>query len=428
MVEIRPFRAIRYTASAGQLRDLVTQPYDKITPEMQKKYYHKSPYNYTKLILPVDEDRYDAARRNLAGFMDKKVLEKDAVPGIYVYFQDFELHGRKYHRKGFICALRLQPYEDKAVLPHEKTHKGPKIDRLNMTRTTRKDLEPGFVLYPDPRRDISKVLDEAARGKPLLEVLDEDGVTSRVWKLEDPRMIGKMQDALGNQQVVIADGHHRYETAITFRDEMRAASPGWTDMEAFNFRMTYMVDVNDPGLVVLPGHRLLLKQGLTGSHVTELGKYFTITPMGGDAAAGFLQNNRDVICFVAYSGKGKCLGLVLRDIDAVAGFFKPEYSTEYRRLDVVVLRDVVFDGIMKAGELKIDEDIGYSRWAQDAMEKVDAGKARVAFLLNATRPAQVLAVAKNGERMPEKSTDFYPKMLSGLTMMDIAPGEKLAKP
>jgi len=425
MVDIRPFRAIRYTAKAGDLKDIVTQPYDKITPEMQKKYYQKSPYNYAKLILPVDGDRYDAAKRNLGEFFDKEVLDKDSAPGIYVYFQDFDLQGKRYHRRGFICALRLQPYEDKVVLPHEKTHKGPKIDRLNMLRLTRKDLEPGFILYPDPRRDVAEVLEKAARGKPLLEVLDEDGVTSRIWKLEDPKMIKKMQAALGDRQVVIADGHHRYETAITFRDEMRAANPGWTDTEAFNFRMTYMVDVDDPGLVVLPGHRLLLKQGLSDGHLSELGKYFSMTPMSGDAAAGFLEKNREAICFVAYSGRAKCLGLVLKDIDAAAGFFKPEYSAEYRRLDVVVLRDVVFDGIMKAGELKIDEDIGYSRWAQDAMEKVDAGKAKVAFLLNATRPAQVLAVARNGERMPEKSTDFYPKMLSGLTMMDVAPGEKL---
>jgi len=425
MVEIFPFRAIRYTANAGELKDLVTQPYDKITPEMQKKYYQKSPFNYSRLILPVDEDRYEAAKRNLAAFMDKKVLEKDAAPGIYVYFQDFELQGKKYHRKGFICALRLQPYEDRAVLPHEKTHKGPKLDRLNMSRSTLKDLEPGFILYPDPHRDVAKVLEGAARGKPLLEVLDEDGVQSRVWKLGDPNLIKMMQAALGDQQVVIADGHHRYETAITFRDEMRAANPGWTDMEAFNFRMTYMVDVEDPGLVVLPGHRLLLKQGLTEGHIAQLGSYFAMTPLKGDAAAAFLEKNREAICFVAYTGGGKCLGLVLKSIDAVAGFFKPEYSAEYRRLDVVVLRDVVFEGIMKAGELKIDEDIGYSRWAQDAMEKVDAGKAKVAFLLNATRPSQVLKVAQNGDRMPEKSTDFYPKMLSGLTMMDVAPGEKL---
>jgi uncharacterized protein (DUF1015 family) len=427
MVEIRPFSAIRYTPKAGDLKDLITQPYDKINPQMQKAYLGRSPYNYCRLILPVEEDRYASARSSLDKFLAEKVFEKDGAPAIYVYFQDFELSGKKHHRKGFICALRLQPYEDRVVLPHEKTHQGPKIDRLNMLRATRKDLEPGFVLYPDPKHEVASVLEAAARGRPLADVVDEDSVRNRLWKLEDPAMITRVQAALAPEQVVIADGHHRYETAITFRDELRAAHPGGPADEAFNFRMTYMVDVDDPGLVVLPGHRLLLKQALTDKHVAELRKYFDISEIGKEQAPAFLEKNRDRICFAAYPGKGKCLGLVLRDIGAVAAFFKPEYSPEYRQLDVVVLRDVVFEGIMKAGELKIDEDIGYSRWVPEALEKVESGKAKVAFLLNATRPEQVLAVARNGERMPEKSTDFYPKMMSGLTMMDMQPGEKLPK-
>ena len=427
MVEIRPFRAIRYTAKAGDLKNLITQPYDKITPEMQKKYYAKSQSNYCRVILPVEEDRYRAARACLERLLAEKALEKDHEPGIYVYFQEFDVFGRKYQRKGFICALRLQPYEDKVVLPHEKTHKGPKVDRLNMWKATHVDTEPGFILYPDPRREVANVLDQTAKGIPLMDVLDEDGVRNRLWKLGDPEQIGRIESALAKEQVVIADGHHRYETAITFRDELRAATKGWNEDSAFNFRMTYMVDVNDTGLVVLPGHRLLLKQSLTTKHVAQLRKFFDITEIGKEAAPAFLEKNRDRICFAAYLGKGKCLGLVLKSGDAAAQFFRPEYSAEYRRLDVVVLRDVVFEGVMKAGELKIDEDIGYSRWIQDALDKVDAGKANVAFLLNATRPAQVLSVSQNGERMPEKSTDFYPKMMSGFTMMDVSPGERITK-
>ncbi len=425
MVDIRPFRAIRYTEKAGDLKNLITQPYDKITPKLQEEYYGRSPYNYCRLILPVEEDRYPSARASLDRFLAGKVFEKDATPAIYVYFQDFEVFGQKHLRKGFICALRLQPYEEKVVLPHEKTHAGPKIDRLNMSRATRKDLEPGFILYPDPKHEVAKILDRASKGPPLADVVDEARVRNRLWRLEDALLIGKMRSALAPEQVVIADGHHRYETAITFRDELKAANPGSGPDEAFNFRMTFMVDVNDPGLVVLPGHRLLLKQALTEDHQSELRKYFDVTRLGKGQAPAFLEEHRDGICFAAYLGKGKCLGLVLRNADGAAGFFKPEYSADYRRLDVVVLRDVVFEGIMKAGELRIDEDIAYSRWAPDAMEMVDSGKAKVAFLLNATRPAQVLSVARNGERMPEKSTDFYPKMMSGLTMMDVTPGERI---
>lgn len=426
MVEIRPFRAIRYSPEAGDVKDLITQPYDKITPEMQKQYYARSQRNFCRLILPSEEDRYGVARERLDAFLAEGMLEKDERPGIYVYFQQFELFGEKHLRKGFICAVRLSPFEENVVLPHEKTHKGPKIDRLNMLRATLKNLEAGFMLYPDPEKRIEGALDEVAKGRPLIEVLDEYGVNNRIWKLEDPGRIAIVQEALGREQVVIADGHHRYETAVNFRDETRAARPNWTDDEAFNFSMTYMVNVNDPGLVVLPGHRLLLRQPLTDKHIAELRKHFEVSEVGKEAAA-FLERNQDRICFVAYTGQGRYNGLVLKDIDAVAGFLKPEYSPEYRRLDVVVLRDVVFEGIMGAPDMRIGEDIDYSRWVPEAVEKVDSGEAKVAFLLNPTRPAQVLAVAKNGERMPQKSTDFYPKMMSGFTMMDIVPGERLSK-
>jgi uncharacterized protein (DUF1015 family) len=427
MVEIRPFRAIRYTVNAGNLKDLVTQPYDKITPQMQNGYYQKSPYNFCRLILPSEEDRYEVAKKNLGKYLSERMMVKDAKPGIYVYFMDFELFGKKHLRKGFICALKLSPFEENVVLPHEKTHKGPKIDRLNMLRATLKNLEPGFMLFPDPKNEISGILDNVARARPLIVVDDEYGVSNRIWKLEDPAIIAKLQAAVGPEQIVIADGHHRYETAVTFRDELRAADTGWTGDDAFNFSMSYLVAVNDGGLVILPGHRLLLKQALTDRHIAELGKYFELSELGKDSAQAFLEKNQGRICFVAYTGNGNFLGLVLRDIDAVAGFLKPEYSPQFRRLDVVVLRDVVFEGIMNARDLKISEDIDYSRWIPEALENVDSKKAKVAFLLNATRPEQVLAVARNGERMPQKSTDFYPKMISGLTMMDIGPGEKLAK-
>jgi len=426
MVEIRAFNAITYTEKAGDLKNLITQPYDKISPEMQKKYYEKSPYNYCRLILPIEENRYEIAKERLAKWLNDKIFEKKKKPALYVYFQDFEVLGKKYQRKGFVCACKLYPFEEGVVLPHEKTHKGPKIDRLNMLRATLKNLEPGFMLYPDAKKETVAIFDEVAKGKPLFDVVDDLGVRNRIWMLEDPKKIKKIQDVLRNEQVVIADGHHRYETAVTFRDEMREKVKNWTEDDAFNFRMTYMVCVDDPGLVILPGHRLLLKKGITDAHMNEIKKYFDVSELERKKVEDFLSTNRDKLCFVIYDGK-KYTGLVLKNLECVSKFFKPEYSEEYKRLDVVILRDVIFEGIMDAKELKIDVDIDYSRWIDEAISKVDAGKAKVAFLLNATRPEQVLKVAKNHERMPEKSTDFYPKMLSGFTMMDISEGEKIPK-
>ncbi|MEM4292783.1 MAG: DUF1015 domain-containing protein [Thermoplasmata archaeon] len=423
MVEIRPFRAIRYTEKAGKLEDLVTQPYDKISPEMQKKYYAKSDFNYCRLILPVEENRYEIAKQRLEKFLAEGIFAKDEKPGIYVYYQEFEVLGKKYLRRGMICAVKLHPFEENVVLPHEKTHAGPKIDRLNMLRATLKNLEPGFMLYPDENHETVKIFEKYAKDKPLLEVVDEYGVRNRLWKIEDPEDIRKIQEVLKDKQVVIADGHHRYETAVAFRDELRQKVK-WDENDAFNFRMTLLVPVNDHGLVILPGHRILLQIPLTEQHLTEIRKYFEVMEISRAEVEDFLAKHREKICFVAYDGK-RYLGLVLKGIEQVNKFFKPEYSESYKRLDVVVLRDVIFEGIMNAKELKIDVDIDYCRWIDEAIEMVNCGRGKVAFLVNATKPEQVLEIAKNHERMPEKSTDFYPKMLSGLTMMDISPGEKL---
>jgi len=423
MVEVRPFRAIKYSPLAGNLEDFVTQPYDKISPEMQKNYYAKSEYNYCRLILPIEENRYEIAKERLERWLAQRILAKEDKPGIYVYYQDFEVLGRQYQRKGMICAVKLHPFSEGIVLPHEKTHAGPKIDRLNMLRATLKNLEPGFMLYPDDDNRTVKIFEKYARQKPLIEVTDEYGVRNRLWKVEDTADIKAIQEALRDKQVVIADGHHRYETAVAFRDELRAKM-NWSEDDAFNFRMTLLVPVNDPGLVILPGHRILLQKQLMAEHIEKIREYFDVSEIKRHEVEDFLAQNRERICFVAYDG-ARYLGMVLRSMEKVDKFFKPDYSEDYKKLDVVVLRDVIFEGIMDARDLKIDVDIDYSRWIDEAIDKVNCGKGKVAFFVNATRPEQVLQIAKNRERMPEKSTDFYPKMLSGLTMMDIAPGEKL---
>ena len=423
MVEVRPFRAIKYSPLAGNLEDLVTQPYDKISPEMQKNYYAKSEYNYCRLILPIEENRYEIAKERLERWLAQRILAKEDKPGIYVYYQDFEVLGRQYQRKGMICAVKLHPFSEGIVLPHEKTHAGPKIDRLNMLRATLKNLEPGFMLYPDDDNRTVKIFEKYARQKPLIEVTDEYGVRNRLWKVEDTADIKAIQEALRDKQVVIADGHHRYETAVAFRDELRAKM-NWSEDDAFNFRMTLLVPVNDPGLVILPGHRILLQKQLMAEHIEKIREYFDVSEIKRHEVEDFLAQNRERICFVAYDG-ARYLGMVLRSMEKVDKFFKPDYSEDYKKLDVVVLRDVIFEGIMDARDLKIDVDIDYSRWIDEAIDKVNCGKGKVAFFVNATRPEQVLQIAKNRERMPEKSTDFYPKMLSGLTMMDIGPGEKL---
>jgi len=425
MVEIRPFRAVRYTEEAGSYENLIAQPYDKIDSDMQRKYYEKSVYNYCRLTLPMEENRYEIAKQRIRQWMNEGILKKDKEPAIFVYRQEFELLGKTYTRTGFIAALRLHPYMENKVLPHEITHKGPKIDRLNMLRATQKNLETGFLLYPDPEKITVNLFAGIAKTVPLIDVKDSLNVRNLVWKLTDREKIKLVQEAVIDKQFVIADGHHRYETAIAYRDERRRQE-GWTEDSAFNFRMSYMVPVQDEGLIVLPTHRLLKKIELTDDTLQKFKKFFTVSKLDSNAEAlrSFLESQKTKHAFCVYDRK-LSYGLLLKNEKAAFQFMNTAWSDEYRSLDVTILRDVIFKAIMKTGELKIDKEILYVRWLENAFEKVREGEAKLAFLVNPTTPEMVLKIAQNHERMPEKSTDFYPKMVSGFTMMDLSPGEEL---
>jgi len=424
MVEIRPFRAIQYTEKAGDYENLIAQPYDKIDHEMQKEYYKKSEYNYCRLTLPIEENKYEISKQRINQWMNEGILKKDEEPAIFVYRQEFRLFGKVYTRTGFITALRLHPYEENKVLPHEITHKGPKIDRLNMLRATEKNLETGFLLYPDPEKITINLFAKIAKTQPLIDTLDSLGVRNLIWRLTDHEKIKLVQETVTDKQFVIADGHHRYETAIAYRDERRRQEQ-WTEDSAFNFRMSYMVPIQDEGLIVLPTHRLLKKINLTDNILQEFKKFFAVSEIDAnpEKVRSFLEGHKKH-AFCLYDGK-KAYGLLLKDEKTVSEFMDVAWSDEYRSLDVTILKNVIFEAIMKTGELKIDEDILYVRWIKNAMEKVDKGEAKLAFLVNSTTPETVLKMARKHERMPEKSTDFYPKMVSGFTMMDLSFGEKL---
>ena len=423
MVEIRPFRATRYTEKAGDLENLITQPYDKIDQDMQREYYRKSRYNYCRLTLPVEENRYEISKQRIRRWIKEGILSKDKEPAIFVYRQEFMLFRKTHTRTGFIAALRLQPYEENKVLPHEITHKGPKIDRLNMLRATQRNLETGFLLYPDPEKTTINFFAQIAKARPLIDTNDSLGVRNLIWRLTNPENIKLIQEAVIDKQFVIADGHHRYETAIAYRNERRRHEESDKN-SAFNFRMSYMVPIQDEGLIVLPIHRLLKRIELTTDTLQDFQEFFAVSEINADAEnlRNFLDNNKHAFCI--YDGK-KAYRLLLKDEKNVSLFMDTTWSDTLCSLDVTILRDVIFKAIMKTGKLKIDDDILYVRWIKDAIRKVDTGEAKLAFLVNSTTPEMVLEIARKHERMPEKSTDFYPKMVSGLTMMDLSLGEKL---
>jgi uncharacterized protein (DUF1015 family) len=425
MVDIRPFRAIRYTERAGDPKNLITQPYDKIDYGLQKEYYKRSAYNYCRLILPMEENKYETARQRIQEWMREGILAKDEEPAVFVSRQEFELFGRTRIRTGLTAALRLYPYNENVVFPHEVTYEEPKADRLNMLRAVQKDLEPVFLIFSDPESKFINFLAEITEAQPIIEVEDSSRVKHAVWRVIDPQKIKLLQKALEGKALVITDGHHRYESALAYRDERRMREE-WTEDPAFNFHMSYMVPVQDEGLVVLPTHRLLKNFGLTSDTLQKLSRLFAISEMDPTVKAleGFLESHKKEHAFCVYDGS-RAYGLLLKDEKTVSELVNTSNSKKAHLLDVMILRDVVFKAIMKTGELKIDEDILYAESTRSALEKVDSGEAKLAFLLNCVDPETVWQIAQKHERLPEKSTDFYPKPVSGLMMMDISPEEKL---
>jgi uncharacterized protein (DUF1015 family) len=425
LVEIRPFKAIRYTSKAGKTERLITQPYDKIDAQMQKEYYQQSPYNFCRLILPMEQNKYTVAQQRLEQWLKEGIMEKEAEPAVFVSRQEFALDGKKSQRTGIIAALRLYAYNENMVFPHEGTYKAPKADRLNMLRTVQKDLEPVFLIYSDPQKKTIYFLEEVAKTKPVIEVTDPLQVRHTVWKVTDPQKIKQLQADLSDKTMVITDGHHRYESALAYRDEMRSKG-NWTMDSAFNFHMCYMVPVEEEGLIVLPTHRLLKDYKLT-EDLLEVFKFFfdvaEIKPTV-EAIEGFLESHVNEHAFAVYDG-AKAHGLTLKHDKAVYEFVTANVSKETKIFDVVILRDIVFKFILRTGELNMDENILYVRWAKDAVEKVKRGEASLAFLVNPINAKTVAEIAQQHELLPEKSTDFYPKLVSGLLLMDIASGEKL---
>jgi uncharacterized protein (DUF1015 family) len=294
-----------------------------------------------------------------------------------------------------------------------------------MLRTIQKDLESVFLMYQDPECKTIAFMDEVAKTKPMIQVFDSLNVKHTVWMVSDQEKIRQLRKDLADKTMVINDGHHRYESALAYRDEMRRNN-NWTEDSAFNFHMSYLVPVQEEGLVVLPTHRLLKDCKLTDDLVHAFKFFFDVVDVEPrvEALESFLKIHLNEHAFCLYDGK-KAYGLLLKHDKAVYEFVNANVSKETKIFDVVILRDIVFRFILKTGELNMDENILYVRWTKVAVEKVDRGEASIAFLVNPISPKTVAEIAEQHGLLPEKSTDFYPKLASGLMMMDISPNEKL---
>ncbi|HVT99575.1 MAG TPA: DUF1015 domain-containing protein [Acidobacteriaceae bacterium] len=440
MARIYPFRALRYNLAQVAAQDVVTQPYDKITPAMQQAYYQRSPYNLCRIILRMPElfdqagDLYANAARDFQAWREAGIVEQEGQPCVFAYAQRFAVPGQPgvmTERRGFIALGELYDYTREVVFRHEQTLAKPKSDRLNLLRATRAHFGQIFMLYSDPAHSAEEVLfanGAAGETLPDIEVTDEYGVVHRVWKVTDPARISLVATAMEDKKLIIADGHHRYETALNYKKERglpgageacerpAAGLPQPSCPEAA--AMMTFVNMDAEGLVILPTHRVVF--GLAGFEPARMLEavrpYFEIQEMERDRvqAAGYKVPGPGT-AFIAVTAKGWFLltakaGPVAEALKAV--------SARQRQLDVVQLHALVLEKLLGISQEAIRDQthLRYLRDAAEAADQVVRGEANVAFLMNPVTMEQLREVAFAGEVMPQKSTDFYPKLLSGLAI------------
>src|SRR5262245_25445945 len=397
VADVRPFRQLRYGAAAGSLGQLLAPPYDVISPDERRALLAASPYNAVRLILP--ELPYEEVGALIGHWHDVGVLVKDEALSIVAWTQRFTLDdGIERERRTLLATVALEPYEARVVRPHERTHAGPKADRLRLVRATRVNLSPMLALYPD--QEAAAWTAAAVAGPPTAEALGTDGTLNRFWRIDDPGACAAVSAAMADRWLLIADGHHRYETALAYRDERRAAEgPGGP----YDHVMMGLTALEDPGLVVLPTHRLLAQwpdgasNGLARTDVRDLDELRAALETADPAEPAF--------------------GLVRPDgAWLVTGPSPSGASTPGERLDAAVVeREVLVPGFGRdQAELTASGVLDYSKDAADAWQRARGGEVAASIIMRPTPKAAVAAVAEAGETMPQKSTYFFPKLLTGV--------------
>lgn len=432
MAQITPFPGLRYDQSQVKLDQAVTQPYDKITPAMREAYYAASPYNLVRIILGKQEpddstanNPYTRAAAFFSTWRQQGILRQDAEPSLYLYCQKFLIPGTKTEteRRGFIALGKLHDYSEQVVFRHEQTLSKPKADRLDLLRATRAHFGQIFMLYSDPGREIDALLSQERA--PDMQAKDEYDVLHRAWKISDPKLVASVQERMRDKKLIIADGHHRYETALNYRNELRAAAekagtPGGAD-SPYDYAMMTFVNM-DTDLVILPTHRVVhgLHEFFGGDFRDNARKYFNVREVNPDfdaagATAILREAGKSGTALLAVTANR---AFILDHPKPGDGSFFAGLSSRQQSLDVVQLHKVLLEGVLGLSEESIrnQQNITYLRDAGEALAMVHRGAANVAFLMNPASMNQVRDISFAGEVLPQKSTDFYPKLLSGLAI------------
>jgi uncharacterized protein (DUF1015 family) len=432
MVEVAPFKGIIYNKEKIKtLDDVMSPPYDIISEDMQEKLYAKNTYNFVRLILgkiftddTEKNNRYTRAQELFDAWQKQNILLPSQAPAIYPYKIDYIVKKEKKQLNGFFILLKLDP-EYKTVKAHEKTLAKPKADRLNLMRACKANLEPIQLMYMDEGDSLRKTID-AALEKPLFNVTGYDGFTHRLWRLDAPDTVRTIVEYLSEKILFIADGHHRYQTSINFASEQREQTGNNDSHASFNYILVVLCNMFDAGLSILPTHRLI-----TMPHVdfdtlsSKLGRYFVIEKKQiKHPQKDYQQTGKTVMeaietttghKFALYTKGGTYYLLSLKE-ESIMDSRAPDHSKTWRTLDVSILHKLILEEILGIDEKNLEDHVKYTRVDAEAIQAVDEGKYNFSFLMNATKIDQLKAIADAGEHMPQKSTYFLPKMLSGLVM------------
>jgi len=421
--EIRAFRGLRYNpAKIPDPADVVTPPYDVISPAQRQEFFSKSPWNVVRLILPDGENPYEEANRTLQSWIGQEILIQEREPAIYAYHQKFRLpDGSEKTRKGFLALIRLEDFDRGIVLPHESTLSSPKEDRLNLLRACKTNFSPIFALYSDPEQSVESVLASFAERKPDVVVVDGGGVTNSMWSISDKQVTDRIRDLMKPHWVLIADGHHRYESCLMYRDEMTKQNP---DPDApFQFTLLFFTNIHHPGIAILPYNRGVyhLPSFDPSAFLKKAAAYFEIAEFRErNAAESALKNegSKKTVFLAKLRGMDSYVLFRLRPDVPLQNFYPGGTPEAVQRLDVNILHRILIQNVLEISEEDINRQT-YLKYYKDATEEwndIESGKLQIAFFLNPTKVEQVVEVSRAGAKMPQKSTFFYPKLMTGLVM------------
>jgi uncharacterized protein (DUF1015 family) len=433
MAKIIPFRALRYLKNnPGQLAKVVAPPYDVITNQQKKELRAADPANVIRLIIgnpsyaTHSAQDYKNAQKSFRDWRNKGVLARDSQASIYIYRQSFKIDQKTYHRTGFIALSQLTPFGNKkgGILAHEHTLSGPKADRLKLMKATHANFSCIFSLYPD-QKGVGKMLASAVKGKPTYSVEFPKGIQNQVWKVSDPKWIGTLQKKISAATLFIADGHHRYETALAFQAHCSQWAKGRVGLRPFDFVQMMFVAMEDPGLVILPTHRMLPHRHISSgalllSRLSSLGEIHEYKKtLAGSAPWHWLAalGKKQPTLGLSFDGK-KLYALQFSKAVAKSPLLK-DVSDAQKKLDVTLLHRMILEPFFGITKEKVEHEISFTSKAEDAVNRLRKGEFAATFFLNPTRIEQLREVALKQERMPQKSTYFYPKLVTGLTINDL---------